>query len=49
MRPGGHSLAVDPFGRVLNEMDEQPGVQITRIHLPLVEEIREQLPLLKSR
>ena len=45
----GHSLIVSPWGDVLSEMDEQPGVQITDIDLCLAEEIREQLPLLSAR
>ena len=45
----GHSIAVSPWGTVLNQMDEKAGIQITSIDLHEVEEIREQLPLLKHR
>lgn len=45
----GHSIAVSPWGTVLNQMDEQPGIQITAVDLAEVSAIREQLPLLKHR
>lgn len=45
----GHSLVVSPWGDVLREMDEQPGIQVTDIDLSLADEIREQLPLLSAR
>jgi predicted amidohydrolase len=44
-----HSLVVDPWGRIVNQLGEKPNVLITEIDLDLVEEIREQLPLLKHR
>ena len=33
----------------MNQMDEQPGIQITAVDLAEVSAIREQLPLLKHR
>ena len=45
----GHSLVVSPWGNVISEMDERPGVKITELDLKLVDEIREQLPLLSAR
>lgn len=45
----GHSIAVDPWGRVLMEMDETEQVRVTEIDLLMVDEVREQLPLLKHR
>lgn len=45
----GHSIAVSPWGTVLNQMDEKPGIQVTTIDLDEVSAIREQLPLLKHR
>lgn len=45
----GHSIAVSPWGTVLNQMGAQPGIQITSIDLDEVASIREQLPLLKHR
>ena len=43
----GHSIAVSPWGRVLNQMDER--MQITTIDLDEITSVREQLPLLKTR
>ena len=45
----GHSMITDPWGAVVHEMDEKPGIAVTRIDLDRTEEIREQLPLLKAR
>lgn len=45
----GHSMVVDPWGTIVSEMDEKPGVQITDIDLEKVGAIRDQLPLLKAR
>lgn len=45
----GHTIAVDPWGDIIGELDEKDGVLISNIDLKLVEEIREQLPLLKHR
>jgi len=45
----GHSLIVNPWGDVVCELDEKPGIQIQEIDLNMVDKIREQLPLLKHR
>ena len=45
----GHSLVVSPWGDVVAQMDEKPGIQITEIDMDRVEAIREQLPLLSAR
>ena len=45
----GHSLVVSPWGDVVTQMDEKPGIQITKIDLDRVDAIREQLPLLSAR
>lgn len=45
----GHSIAVSPWGTVLNQMDEKEGFQTTVIDLSEVDSVREQLPLLKHR
>ena len=45
----GHSLVVSPWGDVVAQMDEKPGIQIMEIDLDRVEAIREQLPLLSAR
>ena len=44
-----HSIVVDPWGRIVNQLGEKPNLMITDIDLNLVDEIREQLPLLKHR
>ncbi len=45
----GHSLVVDPWGKVLHQLDEKQGVCLTELDLALVDQVREQLPLLKHR
>jgi len=45
----GHSIAVAPWGNILNQMGAKPGIQITSIDLDEVSAIRDQLPLLKGR
>lgn len=45
----GHSIAVSPWGTVLNQMEAKAGIQITSINLDDIAAIRDQLPLLKHR
>jgi deaminated glutathione amidase len=45
----GHSMVVDPFGRIVAEMEEREGLEVVDIDLRLVADIREKLPLLKNR
>src|SRR5262245_11913127 len=45
----GHSMVVDPFGRVLIDMGERQGLKIVDLDLSLVGEGREKLPLLKNQ
>ena len=45
----GHSIAADPWGKVLMEMNEKPEVQVVELDLDEVKKVREQLPLLKHR
>lgn len=45
----GHSIAVSPWGTVLNQMGAEEGIQVTEIDFEEVNRIREQLPLLKHR
>lgn len=44
-----HSIAVSPWGRVLKQMDINPGIGIVELDFREVIEIRAQLPLLKHR
>ena len=45
----GRSMAVDPFGIVLADMEKREGVEIVEINRQRVQEIRKSLPLLKNR
>lgn len=45
----GHSIITDPWGRVIMQMDEKPGITITEIDLDYIEEVRQSLPLLSAR
>ena len=45
----GHSIFTDPWGRVVDMLDEKEGILIGEVNLDYENEIREQLPLLKAR
>ena len=45
----GHSIFTDPWGRVVDMLDEKEGILICEADLDYENEIREQLPLLKAR
>ncbi|HZA56419.1 MAG TPA: carbon-nitrogen hydrolase family protein [Candidatus Udaeobacter sp.] len=45
----GHSMVVDPFGRVITEMGEREGLEVVELDPAMVAEVREKLPLLKNR
>ncbi|HTN70547.1 MAG TPA: nitrilase-related carbon-nitrogen hydrolase, partial [Methylomirabilota bacterium] len=45
----GHSMVVDPFGRILLDMGERAGLEVVELDLTVVAEVREKLPLLKNR
>ena len=45
----GHSLVVDPFGRIVLDMGDREGLEIVDLDLGIVAEAREKLPLLKNR
>ena len=45
----GHSAVIGPWGEVLLEMDDQPGVGLVDIDLDEVDRVREKLPCLKHR
>lgn len=44
-----NSILVDPWGKVLDRLDENPGIIISEIDLDIVDEVRKQLPLLEHR
>ena len=45
----GHSLVVDPWGEVLLDMGEQPGVGFADIDLARISEVRSRIPALNHR
>ena len=45
----GHSIAVSPWGEIIDQMDEKPGTLIVDIDLDYVEKIRNEFPMLKHR
>lgn len=44
----GHSMIIDPWGEILLEMDEEPGIAVIDIDLERIEQVRGQLPCLKN-
>jgi predicted amidohydrolase len=48
-RTYGHSLVVDPWGRILLDMGEEPGVGFVDLDLALVDEVRSRLPAIRHR
>lgn len=45
----GHSIIIDPWGEVILELEEKPGIGVADINLERIEEVRGQLPCLKNR
>ncbi len=45
----GHSLVVDPWGKVLLDMGEMQGVGFAEVDLNLVQNVRQQIPVLDHR
>lgn len=45
----GHSIAVDPWGDVLAQLDEREGEQLVEAELSRCDEVRVQIPLLRHR
>ena len=43
----GHSLVIDPWGKIVAELDDQPGVLVTQIDIEQALKIRSQLPALE--
>ncbi|MDD2370516.1 MAG: carbon-nitrogen hydrolase family protein [Firmicutes bacterium] len=46
--PYGHSLVTDPWGKVLNEMDDTEGIILQNIDIEYVNKIRCELPIKKK-
>ena len=45
----GHSIVTDPWGRVTVMLDENEGILLAELDMDYEEQVREELPLLKSR
>ena len=45
----GHSLVVDPWGEVLVEMEDAPGLTFVELDLGRISEVRDRIPVLKHR
>lgn len=45
----GHSMIVDPFGRIQYEMDEKSGVHVEEIDLHEIQKIRNRMPFWQVR
>ena len=45
----GHSIAVDPWGEVLAQMDTREGAQLVELDFSEVDAVRRQIPLLRHR
>ena len=45
----GHSLIIDPWGRILAEAGEEEAIITAKLSAVTLQEIREQLPILKHR
>jgi predicted amidohydrolase len=42
----GHSLIIDPWGRIIGELGDEPGVLVAEIDLAQVQKVRGMLPAL---
>ncbi|MBQ0059638.1 MAG: carbon-nitrogen hydrolase family protein, partial [Lachnospiraceae bacterium] len=45
----GHTMLADPWGRVVQQMGKEEGYIISEIDLSMLDQVREQIPLLKHR
>ena len=45
----GHSIAIDPYGSVLDELDDKENILICEIDLARIEEVRKSMPVLLDR
>lgn len=46
---GGHSMIVDPWGRIVMEVGEQPQLATAGIELDLVADVRKRIPVFEDR
>ena len=45
----GHAMIIDPWGMILDDAGEQPGVAIAEINPTRIEQVRRQMPSLQHR
>ncbi|MFP4457451.1 MAG: carbon-nitrogen hydrolase family protein [Halanaerobiales bacterium] len=45
----GHSLIVNPWGEIINQLDENQGVLVGEVDLNLIDEYRQKLPIVKNK
>ena len=45
----GHSIAVNPWGEIIEELDYEEGLKLVEIDLDEIKRIREEIPILKNR
>ena len=45
----GHSMVIDPWGRIIAQAEDKPGVLMAEIDLSEIEKVRAQIPSLKNR
>ena len=45
----GHSMVVDPFGKIILDMREKEGLDVADLDAELVKNVRDKLPLLNNR
>ena len=45
----GHSIAVNPWGEVIEQLDYEEGLKIVEIDLDEIKKVREEIPVLKNR
>jgi nitrilase len=48
-RTWGHSMLIDPWGKIVESLEEGEGVLVADLSLPAMEKIRNNLPALKHR
>jgi predicted amidohydrolase len=46
---GGHSAVIDPWGKVMVELGEQPGLATVDIDLDYVDTVRARIPVFEDR
>ena len=45
----GHSIITDPWGDIVMQMDEKPGVEVAELDLDYIDKVRAKLPLMSAR